>query len=515
VAGAKAESIIGSAGAVVLDAPVPLRQSGQLPARDVVRAFLDAPPREALKLWLAGRVPRDRAQLEAWLADDIGAIDVAMSRQVNAILHHDAFRKLESRWRGLQKLVESWEPFDINGGIDPRTGRPEVTSEQGVIVRVLNVTWREISADIEASTGDAQQSELFRKVYTEEFDTPGGKPFGLLLCDHEIRLKPGPGHPTDDLATLDGLAQVAAAAFAPIALGTHPSLMGLASFNDLQRLPDLDALTTGPDFIRLKALRSRADMRFVGMMIPRVLAREPYRDDGTRDDGFAFREESGRAEEWCWSSPVWSMGIAAIRTWTGNRWFSDMVGVRRGAMSGGLIGSFPGPSFETDAPGVAFRPATDVVISDEMERVLTRAGLVSLCPCREAPHVAMYNAPSFHTPTNYDSPEATANARLSAMLPYVMCVSRFAHYVKQIGRSKVGSVKSPEDVRQVLQNWISESYVSSDPDSELPLRAADVQVRELPPGSGRYVSTMWFEPHYQFEGVSARLELKTELLRSS
>jgi type VI secretion system protein ImpD len=478
-------------------------------SRDAVRAFLDAPPAKALAVWLRGRVPRNRAQLETWIADDIGRIDAALTRQVNAVMHHESFRRLEARWLGLRRLVESFEPYDINGL------RGEVSSESGIMVRIIDLTWREISGDIDASMGDAQQSELFRKVYTEEFDTPGGRPFGLLLCDHEIRLKPAPGYPTDDLATLDGLSQIAAAAFAPIVLGAHPTVMGMTSFDDLQRMPDLDALSAGPEFVRLKALRKRVDMRFTGLMIPRVLARPPHRDDGTRSDGFAFREDASRGSEWCWSSPVWAFGMAAISAYARTRWFAEMIGVKRGPLGTGLIESFQAPCFETDAPGVAFRPSTEVVITDEMERVLTRAGYVSLCPCPETPYLAMYNAPSFHTPATYDAPEASANARLSSMLPYVMCVSRFAHYVKQIGRSKVGSVATPEDVRQVLHNWLHTSYVSSDPDSQLPLRAAEVNVREVPPGTGRYVSTMWFEPHYQFEGISARLELKAELGRSN
>src|SRR5262249_22136451 len=315
--------------------------------------------------------------------------------------------------------------------------------------------------DLERSL-EFDQSQLFRKIYSEEFGTPGGEPFGVLLGDFEIHRQPGPGHPTDDLGTLASIAPVAAAAFCPFLAAAHPSLFDLESFADLERPLNLPRTFEQVEYIKWRALRQTEDARFAGLLVPRVLARLPYADRGSRVDNFRFREEPGDPDRggYLWGNAVYAFGAVLIRAFADSGWFAQIRGVPTGAPAGGLVTGLPAPSVATDRPGIVAHSSTEVMITDALEKEISELGFIALCHCPDTHVAAFYSNPSIQQPKVYDEAVATANARLSAMLQYMMCVSRFAHYLKVLARDKVGSFIHAADCQDFLQRWLLD-YVQS------------------------------------------------------
>lgn len=484
--------------------------------RTILAAFLSADSFEkTLALYATGRSFDSVEHLGDQLACDIAALDRRINEQVNQVIHHPAFQKLEARWRGLRTVVENSEP-------------PHGDSASGTVVKILDVKWRELTSDFDAAV-EFDQSHLFRKVYSEHYDMLGGEPFGLLIGDYEVFLKPPraahsldtrPAEHRDDIETLRQLSHVAAAAFCPFITQADPSLLGLNRFADLERAPDLSALTSGPEFIRFKALRQEDDARFLGLTVPRVLARKPWTHDGACASRYQFVEEIDGIEDWCWASSIWGFACVVIRAYEESGWFGDIRGTRRGKLTAGVIDTFASPSFSTDAPGVAPMPSTDVVITDEQERELAELGFIGICPCQYTAFAAIYSAPSLHVPKTYDSAEASANAKVAASLPNVLCASRFAHYLKQQGRQKIGSMIGAAEMEDFLQRWLVQ-FVEENASAPVeqrakrPLAESKVVVRERPGSPGVLDCSMWFKPHYQFEQMSVQLELETRLASNS
>lgn len=466
-------------------------------------AFLAEPcPWLALVLWLGPVSLRGRALREfvvQRLTQDLAQIDVLLTRQVNKILHHPAFQRLEASWRGLRYLVE------------------QIPDGENVKVRVLSVTWREVARDLERAL-EFDQSQLFRKVYSEEFGTPGGEPFGVLLGDYEIRPRPGPEHPYDDVALLPSLAGVAAAAFAPFIAAAHPSLLELTSFSDLELTRNLTQTYDQVEYVKWRAFRDTEDARFVGLVLPRVLARLPYRDAASRVDGFRFCEEVSEpsGHNYLWGTAVYAFGAVLIRCFAQSGWLANIRGVELGLETGGIVTGLPQTSFGTDRPGVAPGSATDAIISDAQEKELADLGFIPLCHCQDTGLAAFYSNQSVQQPKTYDEPAATVNARLSAMLQYLLCVSRFAHYLKVLARDKVGSFTSPGELEDYLRRWLS-NYVTANDNAgaeikaRYPLREARVQVRERADKPGTYACVIHLRPHFQLDQMVSAVKLVTEM----
>jgi type VI secretion system ImpC/EvpB family protein len=466
--------------------------------------FLQEPsPWKALALWLGRaacrRGPRTRGRLARLLSRDIARLDALLGRQVNAVLHHPDFQRLEASWRGLRYLVE------------------QVPEEVSVKVRVLNVSWKELTRDLGRAV-EFDQSHLFRKVYGEEFGTPGGEPFGVLLGDYEVCHSLGPDHPIDDLRTLIDISSVAAAAFAPFVTAAHPSLLHLGSFTELEKPLNLEKAFEQLEYLKWRSFRHTEDARFVGLVLPRVLMRLPYADEGLRVDGFRFREDAGEADRsrYLWGTAVYAFGGVLVRAFAGCGWLADIRGARADASGGGLVTGLPVPSFPTDKPGIAPRGPTDAAITDFQEKELAELGLTPLCRCPDTDLAAFYGYPSVQKPRKYDEPAATANARLSAQLQYLLCVSRFAHYLKVIGRDKIGAFAGPGDCEAYLNRWLTAYVASSDEadqetKAQFPLREAQVQVREHPDRPGSYVCVMHLRPHFQLDEMITTVRLVTEL----
>lgn len=473
--------------------------------RSTLDQFLAAHSVEkALTLWLRTRDPDARPtsgdQLVRMLNTDVGRIDTMVSRQVNEILHAPRLQKLEASWQGLRYLVQRVDP-----------------EEQNIKIRVLNVTWKALVRDLDRSI-EFDQNQLFRKVYSSEFGTSGGEPFSVMIGDFEIRPHPEQDSPTDDVSALRMISQVAAAAFCPFVTGAAPSMLGLDEFAGLQRPVRLADIYEQPEFLKWRSLRQTEDSRFLALVMPRIVLRLPYRDDGSRQDGFRFHEDVMGADRsrYLWGNASYAMGAVLIRAFTESRWLADIRGVRQGEDVGGLVSGLPNCPYGTDTPGISDRCSTDVMITDMQDQELSDLGFIPLCHCPGTLHAAFYSNATVQKPVEYDEQYASTNARISSMLQYVLCVSRFAHYIKVLGREKIGSFAEPQDCESYLNEWL-QRYITQDDDAPLdlkaryPLRDASAEVREQPGRPGSYACTIHLQPHYQLDGMVSAVKLSTEL----
>ena len=459
-------------------------------------------PSLALAAWFGsdfGRLAGDRSALLAALDRDVAAIDALICAQVNAILHARPFQGLEARWRGLLSLTEAAAP-------SPRTK-----------VRMLSASWPEIVRDL-SRAADFDQSELFNKVYASEFGMPGGEPFGLIIGDYEVQHRPSEDHPTDDISALKALSAVAAASFSPVVLGASPRVLQIASFRELGRPIDIRAIFRQAEYQRWLALRRGEDMRFIGLTVPRTLMRLPYQPDIRRIDGFNFREATHAltGEGYLWGSAAFAFGAIVIRAFAENGWFADLRGAPRDEVRGGLVTNLPAPSFATDRKGVALKPSLECILSDAHEKDLADLGFIALRNMPFTSYSVFYGNASLQDPVAYDRASAQANSKLSSMLQYVLCVSRFAHYIKVLGRDRVGSLMTAEECEAFLQRWLTGYCEGSDNASHeakarFPLREGRVDVREAAGKPGSYTCAIFLRPHFQLDDIATGFRLVTEL----
>jgi len=432
---------------------------------------------------------------------DIARLDAMLTAQLEAILGHERLRRLEGSWRGVRWLV----------GRLPPAAR--------IRVRILVLRWPELCRDFDRAA-EFDQSQLFRKVYEDEFGTPGGEPFGLLCGDWEVRPNPAPGHPTDDVAALAGLAAVAAAAFSPTVVAAHPALFGLDTFSDLGAATDLIEPLRGPALQRWRRLQEQEDTRFLAVLLPRVLARAPWPDDGRRADRFRFRPDPGADGARVWMSPVYAMAAVAVRAFAAGGWPADLRGATVAATAlGGVVDRLPDDRFPTDPPGGVPRPPVDVALTDAQERQAVEAGLVPLVGLEGLPEACFGAIPSLHRPPRMMGQEAVAanaNQRLSAQFNALLCASRFAHCVKLMGRDMVGGQRTPAEIEDRLARWLlrftsTSGEASGEAGARHPLRDARVAIAEKPGRPGVYGCTIQLLPHYQLDEVGAAFRLVTDL----
>ncbi|MBV8578730.1 MAG: type VI secretion system contractile sheath large subunit [Acetobacteraceae bacterium] len=449
---------------------------------------------------IAADLIRQPSRLRATVDRDIAAIDNLLSDQVDAILHAARLRRLEGRWRGLHWLLT---------GIDPS---PRVK------VKVLNLSWPELCRDLERAP-DFDQSNLFRRVYEDEFGMPGGEPIGLLVIDHELRHAPAPGASTDDVLALSSLAAVAAAAFAPTILSASPALLGTDRFADLAASADPAAPIRAPDHARWRSIASREDARFLSVVLPRVLARPPWADDPARIDGFRYAEYAPEAEDRCWMSAGFPFAANVVRAFVDHAWPADIRGVETGRRGGGAVFDLPEEPFRTDPDHIWCRASLDLVLTDRQEQSLVEAGLIPLSALRFGTEAVFSTVRSLQAPAQFvgtDAAAARANARISSQTNSMLCVSRFAHYVKVLGRDMVGSFRTAEEIERVLQSWLAgyvNTSVNAGPDTraKYPLVAGRVSVSERPGRPGAFGCVIHLQPHFQLDDVSATFRLVTEI----
>jgi type VI secretion system protein ImpD len=429
----------------------------------------------------------------------ISEIDHRINDQLNLIIHHPALQKLEAAWRGLWYLSV------------------QTDNARNIKIKILDISWAEVVKDVTRAM-EFDQSQLFNKIYNEGYGIAGGEPFGVLIGDYEVSHRPSVRHPHDDIAALEGLSQIAAASFAPFVAAASSELFGLDSFSGLGLPLDLDAIFAQKEYIRWHSFRESLDARFIGLTAPRILLRRPYRTTPGSYKGIFFYEKSPTAgnEHCLWGNASYGFAAILIREFANVGWFGHIRGVPRNYVGGGILTTLPLDVFETDAEPVAYKPVTDVVITDKLEREISDLGLIPLCQCYGTPYVAFYSNQSVHKPKRQETREADVNARLSAMLQHVLCASRIAHYLKVMIRDKVGLFMTAEQCEELLRRWLFK-YTTGREDLEweeqarYPLREAAVQVKEHPSKRGQFLCVIHLRPHYQLDQMISEMELATEL----
>jgi type VI secretion system protein ImpC len=430
---------------------------------------------------------------EAMINARIAQIDHLLSIQLNEILHHPDFQKLEGSWRGLKYLLNQSE-----------TG-------EGMKIKVLNVSKKELLKDLQRAP-EFDQSALFKKVYEEEFGIFGGAPFGALVGDYAI------GKGPEDIEFLERVSQVAASAHAPFLTGTDPSLFNLDGFTQLDAPRDLAKIFDTTEYAKWKSFRASEDSRYVGLCLPRTLARLPYGKNTTPVEAFSYEENVDGSDhsKYAWSNAAYALGARLTQAYSLYGWCAAI----RGVEGGGLVEGLPVHNFYTDEGDVAMKCPTEAPITDRREKELADLGFIPLVHCKGTDYAAFFSVQSAQKAKVYDKDSANANARLSAQLPYILACSRFAHYLKAMMRDKIGSFMSRGDCEAWLNQWI-QNYVTPDdrasPSTKAskPLREARIDVVEVPGKPGAYRAVAFLRPHFQLDELSTSLRLVAELPASA
>lgn len=422
----------------------------------------------------------------------IAAIDKKLSDQINQILHHADFQKLEGAWRGLHYMVNNTE------------------TDEFLKIRVMNISKQDLGKTLKRYKGTAwDQSPLFKKVYEEEYGQFGGEPFGCMVGDYYFDQSP------PDVELLGEMSKVCAAAHMPFIAGASPTVMQMDSWQELANPRDLTKIFTTPEYAAWRSLRESDDARYIGLAMPRYLSRLPYGARTNPVEEFDFEEETGSADhnKYTWANAAYAMATNINRSFKMYGWCSRI----RGIESGGAVEGLPAHTFPTDDGGVDMKCPTEIAISDRREAELAKNGFMPLVHRKNSDFAAFIGAQSLQKPFEYDDPDATANANLAARLPYLFATCRFAHYLKCIVRDKIGSFKERDDMQRWLQNWIM-NYVDGDPahsteqtKARKPLAAAEVVVEEVEGNPGYYTSKFFLRPHYQLEGLTVSLRLVSKL----
>jgi type VI secretion system protein ImpC len=422
----------------------------------------------------------------------VAEIDRKLSEQINLIMHHPDFQKLESAWRGLHHLVNNTE------------------TDQQLKIRVMNVSKKDLGKTLKRYKGTAwDQSPIFKKMYEEEYGQLGGEPYGCLIGDYYF------DHSPPDVEMLAGIAQVAAAAHAPFIAAANSTLMGMDNWNELANPRDLAKIFSTPDYAAWRSLRESDDAKYLGLTMPRTLARLPYGEATDPVEEFNFEEDTSGADssKYTWQNAAYSMAVNINRSFKEYGWCSRI----RGIESGGAVEGLPAHTFPTDDGGVDMKCPTEIAITDRRSAELDKMGMMPLVHRKNSDMAAFISAQSLAKPEEYDDPDATANAALGARLPYMFACCRFAHYLKCIVRDKIGSFSNREQMQSWLTNWVM-NYVDGDPansseetKARKPLSAAEVVVEEVEGAPGYYTSKFFLKPHYQLEGLTVSLRLVSRL----
>lgn len=419
----------------------------------------------------------------------IAQIDEMLSAQVNAILHNEDFQKLEGSWRGLDYLVHNTE-----------TGT-------SLKLRLLNASKSDLLQDMEKAS-EFDQSGLFKKIYEEEYGTFGGAPFSCLVGDYEF------GRHPQDIQTLTGLSQIAAAAHAPLVTAASPKLFDMDSFTELSMPRDLAKTFESSELIKWRSFRESEDSRYVALTLPHVLGRLPYGPETVPVEEFDFKEDTDGSDhsKYLWANSAYALAQRINDAFSKYHWTAAI----RGVEGGGLVEGLAAHTFLTDEGDIALKCPTEIAITDRREAELNNLGFIALCHRKGSDQAAFFGGQTANKPKVYNTDSANANARTSAMLPYVLAASRFAHYLKVIMRDKIGSFQSRESVQQYLNTWLSDYVLLNDsaPQSvkaSYPLREGRVDVTEVPGRPGAYRAVVFLRPHFQLDELSVSVRLVAEL----
>jgi type VI secretion system protein ImpC len=427
--------------------------------------------------------------LEATINARIADIDALLSKQLNAIMHAQEFQKLEGSWRGLHHLVYQTETSTM------------------LKLRVMNVNKRDLLRDLERAT-EFDQSALFKKIYEEEYGTFGGAPYSCLIGDYEFSRHP------QDLALLEKISQVAAAAHAPFISAADPNLFNLDSFTELGTPRDLARIFDTVEYAKWQSFRQSEDSRYVALTLPHILMRLPYGPDTVPVEAFNFTEEVDGTDhsKYLWSNAAYALGVRITDAFARYGWTAAI----RGVEGGGRVEGLPTHTFKTDDGEVALKCPTEIAITDRREKELADLGFIPLVHCKGTDYAAFFSTQTNQKAKKYDTDAANANARLSTQLQYILAVSRFAHYLKAIMRDKIGSFMTREECQAYMTRWINNYVLGSDDagqalKAQYPLREARIEVSEIPGKPGAYRAVAFLKPHFQLDELTVSLRLVAEL----
>ena len=430
---------------------------------------------------------------ESMINSRIAQIDHLLSIQLNEILHHPDLQKLEGSWRGLKYMLDQSETSDM------------------LKIKILNCSKRDMLRDLQRAP-EFDQSALFKKVYEEEFGVFGGAPFGALMGDYEFTKSP------EDIELLEKISNVASAAHAPFLTAAAPELFNMESFTNLDAPRDIAKIFDTTEYAKWKSFRQSEDSRYVALCLPHILMRLPYGKDNVQVDGFNYEENVDGTDhtKYLWGNAAWALGSRLTQSFAQFSWCASI----RGVEGGGLVEGLPTHNFRTDEGDIALKCPTEVQISDRREKELADQGFAPLVHCKGTDYAAFFSVQSCQKPKLYDKEAANANARLSAQIPYILAVSRFAHYLKAMMRDKIGSFMSRSDCERFLHQWIT-NYVTPDDNpspsvkASHPLRDASIEVSEVPGKPGVYRAVAFLKPHFQLDELSVSLRLVAELPQSA
>ena len=420
----------------------------------------------------------------------IAEIDKKLSEQINLIMHHEDFKALEGTWRGLHHLVNNTE------------------TDETLKIRVMNISKLDLKKTLKKFEGTAwDQSPLFKKLYEDEFGSPGGQPYGALMGDYHF------DHSPEDVKLLGNMAQIASAMHAPFLTGAAPSVLGMESWQELSNPRDLTKIFQTPDYAAWRSLRDSEDAKYLGLAMPRFLSRIPYGAKTAPVEDFDFEEDTEGADhnKYVWSNAAFAMAVNVTRAFKLYGWCARI----RGTESGGMVEGLPVHTFPTDDGGVDMKCPTEIAITDRREAEMAKNGFMPLSHYKNTDYAVFMGAQSLQKPAVYDDPDATANANLAARLPYLFATCRFAHYLKCMVRDKIGSFKEREDMEAWLNKWISQFCCDSKSAEEVkarfPLASAEVEIKEVAGNPGYYTSKFFMRPHYQLEGLTVSLRMVSKL----
>jgi type VI secretion system protein ImpC len=467
------------------------RQTEKDRAQELIKALAE----EALK----GTVSFSRNMTQTFNRA-IAALDEKISEQLNEVMHHPRFLKLEGSWRGLHYLVDKSE-----------TGT-------SLKLRMIQLSKKELHRDLTKAV-EFDQSQLFKKIYESEFGLPGGEPYGALIGDYEWTAHP------EDIESLAQMSSVAAAGFAPFVSGVGAGMFGFKDWTELSKPRDLAKIFETQEYTKWRSFREREDSRFCSLVMPRTIARLPYGAATKPVEEFGYEEAKFNAdgsakamnhEHYCWMNAAYVMGARMTDAFAQYGWCTAI----RGAEGGGKVTDLPNHVFTSDDGDLDAKCPTEIAITDRREAELSNLGFLPLCHYKNTDYAVFFGAQTVQKPKKYDRPEATANAAISARLPYIMATSRFAHFLKVMARDKIGSFMEASDCEVWLNRWI-QNYVNpmegagQESRAKYPLREAQIEVREIPGKPGSYNAVAHLRPWLQMEELTTSMRMVARIPQKS
>lgn len=465
---------------IILDGRLARDESQKGWARDMVGEFV--------KQVMAGAVVVSK-DTEMMINARIAQIDRIITQQLNEIVHHPDFQKLEASWRGLNYLVQQTETGDM------------------MKIRVMNVSKKDLLKDMEKAS-EFDQSTLFKKIYEEEFGMFGGASYGALIGDYEF------GNNPQDMSLLEKISEVAAAAHAPFIGAAAPAMFNWDSFTELSGPRDLSKIFQSVEYAKWKSFRDTEDSRYVALALPHILMRLPYGQANIPVESFNYEEDVDGTDhsKYLWGNAAYSLGTRLTEAFAKYHWCAAI----RGVEGGGLVQGLPTHTFKTDEGDVALKCPTEIAITDRREKELADLGFIPLVHCKNTDYAAFFSTQTANKPKIYASDAANANARLSSQLQYIMAVSRFAHYLKSMMRDKIGSFMTRKDAEDFLNRWIAkfvllDENAGQEMKAQFPLSEARIEVTEIPGKPGAYRAVAFLKPHFQLDELTVSLRLVANL----